>query len=162
MNDSSPSVQEEVTAMKNQNSVNEEQNLAGERHLSPSPALATPRPWVGEGRTVYALQGTGRYSGKGNDYKEDLCNRFSFNVQGAHTPESELEANAELIVHCVNSFEAQAERIAQLEEANAALVEVAKEVAFLFGNKETHAPNTVAGRLAERASAALSHVKESK
>ena len=44
----------------------------------------TPRPWLVEGRTVYALN-------------DDGYNRFSALVQDAHTPGDELEANARLM-----------------------------------------------------------------
>lgn len=50
-----------------------------ERNSGPS---FTPGPYERDGCTIYKLEGTGRYSGKGADHKEDQANRFTVQVQG--------------------------------------------------------------------------------
>jgi hypothetical protein len=58
----------------------------------------TPEPWKVDGKTVYALTHHSWRKGQ-----EILQNRFSANVQDAHTPNEELQANAYRIVACVNA-----------------------------------------------------------
>lgn len=52
----------------------------------------TKGPWLRDGKTVYVLN-------------EHGFNRFCAQVQDAHTPAEELEANARRIVACVNACE---------------------------------------------------------
>ena len=58
----------------------------------------TPEPWKCDGKTVYALTHHSWRKGQ-----EILQNRFSANVQDAHTSDEELQANATRIVACVNA-----------------------------------------------------------
>ena len=67
---------------------------------------ATPRPWVREGRTIFALQDA-KWHGK-----PIQVNRISASVQaGTNCDESEAEASAALIVQAVNSFDALREAL---------------------------------------------------
>jgi hypothetical protein len=60
---------------------------------------ATPRPWLRDGRLIYALQSTGYRKGV-----EQFENRFSASFQAKN--EAEAEANAALAHEAVNSLAA--------------------------------------------------------
>ena len=71
----------------------------------------TVGPWFRDGRTVYALN-------------SQNFNRFSFSVQDAHTPESELIATATLAQSAPELLEALEELVRINEQHNAAIQSV--------------------------------------